>query len=73
MGFSCLYSLTLIYTNLCADHFSTHFEAFLLNLDRTVPLSPFLDETLPLSLNSRQVLTLAHSLLAQLCQCLSGA
>ena len=44
-------------------------EAFLFELDRTMPLSPFLDETLPLSLSSQQVLTLACLLLAQLCQC----
>ena len=40
----------------CSLQSSPLLEDFSLELDRTAPLSPFLDKTLPLSLNSRYVM-----------------
>ena len=54
--------------NLLLFQSSSLLEASLLALDRTAPLSPFLDETLSLSLSSQQVLILARLPLAQLHQ-----
>ena len=50
--------------NLLLLQSSSLLEALLLALDRTVPLSPFLDETLSSSLGSWQVSTVAHTTLS---------